>query len=116
MCQHPANMFIEEDVYVDDIPSHPCCLYIALVLSSEAYAKIVEVNAKVALRSDGAIAYISPVDILVDGQNLGMKFLTDCELIFSNKIVGFVGKLVGIMVSIYLQLNIVDLLMNKLYI
>lgn len=91
-----------EAEYVDDIPSPPRCLHAAFVLSSEAHAKLEAIDAKVALESPRAIAYMSLRDIPEGGQNVGIVNNYngyETESLFAEDIVGYVGQPLGVMVA-----------------
>ncbi|KAG0601086.1 hypothetical protein M758_11G082900 [Ceratodon purpureus] len=91
-----------EAVYVDDIPSPPHCLHAALVLSSEPYANLKGFDTEAALKSPGAVAYISLKDIPTGGKNVGYLIdapETETEVLFPEDITGYVGQPLGVMVA-----------------
>lgn len=89
---------------MDDIPSPPHCLHAAFVLSSEPYAKLKGFDTEIALKSPGAVAYISLKDIPEGGRNVGYLFDTpeiETEILFPEDITGYVGQPLGVMVNIF---------------
>lgn len=73
------------------------------MLSSEAHAKLEAIDAKVALESPRAIAYMSLRDIPEGGQNVGIVNNYngyETESLFAEDIVGYVGQPLGVMVNI----------------
>lgn len=88
---------------MDDMPSPEKCLHAAFVLSSEPLAKITSVDTEAALKSFGAVAYISTPDIPPGGQNLGCKSRLATEKCFADDLVEYVGQQVGLMVRLLLN-------------
>jgi xanthine dehydrogenase/oxidase len=81
-----------EAQYTDDIPNPPGGLYAGLVLSTQAHARIVSVDASAALAVPGVVAYVDYND--VKGKNNFGSILQDDET-FANGTVICVGQIIG---------------------
>lgn len=92
-------------MYCDDIPSPPHCLYAAYVLSQEPKARIKGVDAGAALKSVGAVDFVSASDIPKGAENVGIfnPYTGGREPLFAEDLVEFVGQALGIVV---ISLNI----------
>lgn len=86
-----------EAQYCDDIPSIDGELYLALVMSTKARAKILSVDTREALGMPGVHAYFGGEDI-GDHENLIGTVLHD-EEIFAKKEVFFHGQTIGVIVA-----------------
>ncbi|XP_033625802.1 xanthine dehydrogenase/oxidase-like [Asterias rubens] len=86
-----------EAKYCDDIPHVDGELYLALVLSQKAHAKILSVDASVAIATEGVHAYVDIND--VPGQNmLGSSPVYD-DMFFADNEVTCVGQVIGVIVA-----------------
>lgn len=86
-----------EALYCDDIPRHDNELYVALVLSSKAYAKIISIDASDALKYPGVHAFYSAKD-LDDDKNNSSPIFND-EQLFTKEIVTSHGQILGAIVG-----------------
>nr|XP_054749459.1 xanthine dehydrogenase/oxidase-like [Lytechinus pictus] len=82
-----------EAIFSDDIPVHEGELYLALVLSTRAHAKIICVDASKALALEGVQAYICHKDIPGD------KYIRDGFELFAAEEVHCVGQVIGAIVA-----------------
>jgi xanthine dehydrogenase/oxidase len=82
-----------EAVYCDDIPKHENELYLALVLSSKAHAKLISIDPSEALKQPGVHAFFSAKD-LTPHQNMIGPIFHDEEL-FIRDTVTSQGQLLG---------------------
>uniref|UniRef100_A0A672N566 Aldehyde oxidase 3-like n=1 Tax=Sinocyclocheilus grahami TaxID=75366 RepID=A0A672N566_SINGR len=85
-----------EAVYYDDIPSVKGELFVSMVTSTRAHAKIIFIDASVALAMSGVITFISAKD--VPGQNRRLWFNNPEEL-FAEEEVICVGQIIGAIVA-----------------
>uniref|UniRef100_A0A673L3J5 Aldehyde oxidase 3-like n=1 Tax=Sinocyclocheilus rhinocerous TaxID=307959 RepID=A0A673L3J5_9TELE len=85
-----------EAVYYDDIPSVKGELFVSMVTSTRAHAKIISIDASVALAMSGVITFISAKD--VPGQNRRLWFNNPEEL-FAEEEVICVGQIIGAIVA-----------------
>ncbi|XP_064623693.1 xanthine dehydrogenase/oxidase-like [Lineus longissimus] len=83
-------------IYIDDIPSYVGELFMGLVLSKKAHAKIVKVDPCTALAIDGVVSYVDHRD--VKGTNTCGGLVTD-EEIFATEIVKAEGVVIGAIVA-----------------
>jgi xanthine dehydrogenase/oxidase len=87
-----------EALYCDDIPKHENELYLALVLSTKAHAKIISVDASEALQLPGVHIFYSAKDIDVTKNNSGPMFRD--EELFIGDVVTSHGQLIGAIVAV----------------
>uniref|UniRef100_A0A8C1YA85 Aldehyde oxidase 5 n=1 Tax=Cyprinus carpio TaxID=7962 RepID=A0A8C1YA85_CYPCA len=85
-----------EAVYYDDIPSVKGELFVSMVTSTRAHAKIISIDASVALAMSGVVTFISAKD--VPGQNRRLWFNNPEEL-FAEEEVICVGQIIGAIVA-----------------
>ncbi|CAF0832214.1 unnamed protein product [Didymodactylos carnosus] len=85
-----------EAKYTDDMPMLPGCLYSALVLSTQAHAKIIEIDKTQAEHVPGFVGYFGHQD--VPGNNETGDIVHD-EEVFVSSIVECVGQIIGICVA-----------------
>lgn len=86
-----------EALYLDDIPSLDGELYLALVLSTEAHADIISIDAQEALSMDGVHAFYSAKDI-DSARNMVGPIFHD-EEVFVAKTVQSKGQVIGAIVA-----------------
>ncbi|KAG4068524.1 hypothetical protein HA402_004865 [Bradysia odoriphaga] len=86
-----------EAMYVDDMPKLEDELYLALVLSSKAHAKIISIDAAEALSQPGVVAFYSAKDLTPEQNKFGAIFKD--ELLFYDKVVTSQGQLLGAVVA-----------------
>ncbi|KAJ6632922.1 Xanthine dehydrogenase [Pseudolycoriella hygida] len=86
-----------EAIYVDDMPKYENELYLALVLSTKAHAKIVSIDAAEALSQCGVHAFYSSEDLTPEQNKFGA--LVKDELLFYDKVVTSQGQLLGAIVA-----------------
>lgn len=86
-----------EAVYCDDIPKHENELYLALVLSTKAHAKLVLIDATEALKQPGVHAFYSAKDLPEDRSFVGPVFHD--EEIFIRNVVTSQGQTLGAIVA-----------------
>lgn len=86
-----------EAMYCDDIPHTQGELFLALVLSSEAHAKIISVDASRALLVPGVVKFLTASDLEADRNKMG-SILKD-EEIFSKDIVVSRACIIGAIVA-----------------
>ncbi|KAG5679788.1 hypothetical protein PVAND_009326 [Polypedilum vanderplanki] len=82
-----------EAIYCDDIPKHENELYLSLVLSTKAHAKIISIDASEALKQPGIHAFYSAKDLTKD-QNYFMN-----EELFTSEIATNQGRILGAIVG-----------------
>ncbi|XP_012253844.2 xanthine dehydrogenase isoform X2 [Athalia rosae] len=87
-----------EAVYCDDMPKFVGELYLALVLSTRAHARIINIDASAALALEGVKAFYSAKDIPEDRRWIGAVF-HDEELFVSEKVTSQ-GQTIGAIVAI----------------
>ncbi|XP_058033739.1 xanthine dehydrogenase/oxidase [Ahaetulla prasina] len=80
-----------EAVYCDDIPSYTNELYLTLVTSSKAHAKIISIDTTEAQNVPGFVCFVSDQD--VPGSNI--SGISNDETIFAKDIVTCVGHIIG---------------------
>uniref|UniRef100_A0A8C1UXM3 Aldehyde oxidase 5 n=1 Tax=Cyprinus carpio TaxID=7962 RepID=A0A8C1UXM3_CYPCA len=85
-----------EAVYYDDLPAVKGELFVSVVTSTMVHAKIISIDAPVALATSGVITFISAKD--VPGQNRRLWFNNPEEL-FAEKEVICVGQIIGTIVA-----------------
>ncbi|XP_070496875.1 xanthine dehydrogenase-like [Chironomus tepperi] len=86
-----------EALYIDDIPRHENELYIGLVLSTKAHAKIISIDANEALQQPGIHAFLSAKD-LSEAQNKFGVIIRD-EEVFRRDTVTSQGQTLGIVLG-----------------
>lgn len=74
-----------EALYCDDMPKFTEELYLALVLSTRAHAKVLKIDPTKALSVEGVVAFFSSKDIAEDRQCVG-PVLHDEEVFVSEKV------------------------------
>lgn len=74
-----------EAVYCDDMPKFAEELYLALVLSTRAHAKILRINPSKALSMEGVVSFFSSKDIAGDRKWIG-PVIHDEEVFVSKKV------------------------------
>ncbi|KAI7791213.1 aldehyde oxidase 5 isoform X2 [Triplophysa rosa] len=85
-----------EAVYYDDIPSVKGELFVSMVTSTRAHAKIISIDASAALAIPGVVTFISAKD--VPGQNRRLWF-NNPEEVFAEEEVICVGQIIGAIVA-----------------
>ena len=85
-------------VYVDDIPKVEGELYLGLVTSSRAHAKIISVNFAKALEMDGVMDWVDHTSI-TEQQNMFATAIIKDELVFAVDEVFCVGMIIGAVVA-----------------
>lgn len=93
-----AKQATGEAKYCDDIPLFEDELYLSLVTSSMAHAKIVSIDASEALILDGVVAFYCHRDI-PQGHNL-MGVIFKDEEVFASDVVTCQGQVIGAVVAI----------------
>ncbi|CAH1710177.1 unnamed protein product [Chironomus riparius] len=86
-----------EAMYIDDMPRHDNELYIGLVLSTKAHAKIISIDASEALKEPGIHAFFSAKD-LTESQNKFGVIIQD-EEVFRRDTVTSQGQTLGIILG-----------------
>ncbi|KAG5679790.1 hypothetical protein PVAND_009328 [Polypedilum vanderplanki] len=86
-----------EAIYCDDIPKHENELYLALVLSTKAHAKIISIDASEALKQPGIHAFFTAKD--VDQTSYTNGFMGKDEEIFISETVTSEGQILGAIVG-----------------
>lgn len=86
-----------EALYCDDIPKLNDELYLALVLSTKAHAKLVSVNPTKALNCPGVHAFFSAKDLTADQNKVGPIFHD--EEVFVGETVTSQGQVIGAIVA-----------------
>ncbi|XP_024891840.1 xanthine dehydrogenase-like [Temnothorax curvispinosus] len=74
-----------EAIYCDDMPKFANELYLALVLSTRAHAKILKIDPSKALSTEGVVSFFSSKDIAGDSRWMGAVF-HDEEVFISEKV------------------------------
>lgn len=87
-----------EAIYCDDIPQVNGELFLTLVFSTEAHAKIMNIDTSEALAVPGVVAFLSAKDLDEDGNKMGPIFKD--EEIFSRHIVTSRNCVIGAVVAI----------------
>ncbi|XP_008556718.1 xanthine dehydrogenase [Microplitis demolitor] len=87
-----------EAIYCDDIPHIDGELYMALVMSTKAHAKIIKIDATKALAIDGVVAFFSAKDIPEHNRWVGPVF-HDEEVFVSLKVTSQ-GQSIGAIVAV----------------
>ncbi|XP_046415103.1 xanthine dehydrogenase isoform X1 [Neodiprion fabricii] len=87
-----------EAIYCDDMPKFVGELYLALVISTRAHAKIIKIDASTALALEGVEAFFSAKDVPDDRRWVGPIF-HDEELFISEKVTSQ-GQLIGAIVAV----------------
>ncbi|CAG9798537.1 unnamed protein product [Chironomus riparius] len=82
-----------EAIYVDDVSRHEDELYLALVLSTKAHAKILSIDANEALKLPGVHAFFSAKDLTPNQNKIGPVFHD--EELFISEIVTSKGQTLG---------------------
>ncbi|XP_078068351.1 xanthine dehydrogenase/oxidase [Mustelus asterias] len=85
-----------EAVYCDDLPRFERELYLALVTSTEAHAKISSIDATEALKLAGVVCFLTAKD--VPGSNETGHIIMD-ETVFAEGVVTCVGHVIGAIVA-----------------
>ncbi|XP_053917784.1 xanthine dehydrogenase/oxidase isoform X2 [Cuculus canorus] len=86
-----AKQACGEAVYCDDIPHYENELYLTLVTSTKAHAKILSVDASEALSIPGFVCFVSAKD--VPGSNI--TGIANDETVFAEDVVTCVGHIIG---------------------
>ncbi|XP_018406133.1 PREDICTED: xanthine dehydrogenase [Cyphomyrmex costatus] len=86
-----------EAIYCDDMPKFAKELYLALVLSTRAHAKILKIDPSKALSMDGVVSFFSAKDIADDRRWIGPVF-HDEEVFISEKVTSQ-GQIIGAIVA-----------------
>ncbi|KAK9496648.1 hypothetical protein O3M35_013084 [Rhynocoris fuscipes] len=87
-----------EAVYCDDIPRQENELYLSLVLSKKAHAKIISIDPSEALAIDGVVAFFSAKDIPKELNHFG-SIVQDEEVFISEKVTSQ-GQSLGAIVAV----------------
>lgn len=74
-----------EAIYCDDMPKFAKELYLALVLSTRAHAKILKIDPSKALSMEGVVSFFSSKDITEDRRWIG-PVIHDEEVFISEKV------------------------------
>lgn len=86
-----------EAVYIDDVPKYENELYLALVLSTRAHAKLLSIDASEALKQPGVHAFFSAKDLTPQQNEFGPIF-HDEEVFISAKVTSQ-GQILGAIVG-----------------
>lgn len=86
-----------EAVYIDDMPKYENELYLALVLSTKAHAKLISIDATEALQQPGVHAFFSAKDLTPHQNEFGPVFHD--EEVFISKTVTAQGQTLGAIVA-----------------
>ncbi|XP_055613911.1 xanthine dehydrogenase [Uranotaenia lowii] len=86
-----------EAVYCDDIPKYKNELYLAVVTSSRAHAKILEMDTTEALAMDGVHRFFTAADLTEEQNQCGPVFHD--EYVFYKDIVTSQGQIIGAIVA-----------------
>lgn len=86
-----------EAIYCDDMPKYAEELYLALVLSTRAHAKILRIDPTKALSMEGVVSFFSSKDIAEERRWLGPVF-HDEEVFVSEKVTSQ-GQIIGAVVA-----------------
>ncbi|KAL0831376.1 hypothetical protein ABMA28_002200 [Loxostege sticticalis] len=87
-----------EAIYFDDIPIAENELYLALVLSTKAHAKLISVDPQEALNQPGVVAFFSAKDLTPEQNKIGPVY-HDEELFISEKVTSQ-GQTIGAIVAV----------------
>ncbi|XP_077270195.1 xanthine dehydrogenase rosy isoform X1 [Temnothorax americanus] len=87
-----------EAIYCDDMPKFANELYLALVLSTRAHAKILKIDSSKALSTEGVVSFFSSKDIAEDSRWMGAVF-HDEEVFISEKVTSQ-GQIIGAIIAI----------------
>jgi len=74
-----------EAIYCDDMPKFEKELYLSLVLSTRAHAKILKIDSSKALSMEGVVSFFSSKDLAEDRRWVGPVF-HDEEVFVSEKV------------------------------
>lgn len=74
-----------EAIYCDDMPKFANELYLSVVLSTRAHAKILKIDPSKALSMEGVVSFFSSKDITEDNRWIGPVF-HDEEVFVSEKV------------------------------
>ncbi|VVA97498.1 unnamed protein product [Arabis nemorensis] len=88
-----------EAVYVDDIPSPENCLYSAFIYSTMSLARIKNISFKENRVPEGVLGIITYRDIPKGGQNVGVKGLFGCDLLFAEEVTHCAGQTIAFLVA-----------------
>lgn len=77
------SLFIGEAIYVDDMPKFENELYLALVFSSRAHAKLISVDATEALQQEGVVDFISAKVRMMSCSQLTQMYMNIVQLNFA---------------------------------
>jgi len=86
-----------EAVYVDDMPKFENELYLALVLSTRAHAKILKINPTEALQQEGVVDFVSAKDLTKEQNKVGC--IIHDETVFADEKVTCIGHVIGAIVA-----------------
>jgi len=86
-----------EAVYVDDMPRFENELYLALVLSSKAHAKLVNIDISEAKKVDGFVDFVSAKDVPDENRWVG-EIIHD-EEVFASEKVTCIGQVIGAVIG-----------------
>ncbi|KAG5676847.1 hypothetical protein PVAND_006654 [Polypedilum vanderplanki] len=86
-----------EAIYCDDIPKYENELYLALVLSTKAHAKILAIDESEALKQPGVYAFFSAKDLTSNQNKIGPVFHD--EELFIRETVTSQGQILGVIVG-----------------
>ncbi|XP_050457296.1 xanthine dehydrogenase isoform X2 [Cataglyphis hispanica] len=86
-----------EAIYCDDMPKYAEELYLALVLSTRAHAKILRIDPTKALSMEGVVSFFSSKDIMEERRWLG-PVVHDEEIFVSEKVTSQ-GQVIGAIVA-----------------
>ncbi|KAK1171408.1 xanthine dehydrogenase/oxidase isoform X1 [Acipenser oxyrinchus oxyrinchus] len=85
-----------EAIYCDDMPRYENELYLTLVTSTKAHAKIISIDTAEAMEVPGVVCFLSYKDI--PGSNITGPIVTD-ETVFAEDTVTSVGHIIGAVVA-----------------
>eukprot|EP00112_Aurelia_sp_Birch-Aquarium-sp1_P017654 Seg4113.3 transcript_id=Seg4113.3/GoldUCD/mRNA.D3Y31 product="Xanthine dehydrogenase/oxidase" protein_id=Seg4113.3/GoldUCD/D3Y31 len=88
-----------EAVYVDDIPKTVDELYLGLVMSKKAHAKILDIDATKALEMDGVVDFMCYKDLPESRNMTGLPGNPPDEEIFASKEVHFHGQVIAAVIA-----------------
>ncbi|XP_042188827.1 xanthine dehydrogenase/oxidase isoform X2 [Callorhinchus milii] len=91
-----AKQATGEAVYCDDMPHFEKELYLTLVTSAKAHARIISVDTDEALKMAGVVCFISSKDIPGSNQ---IKIIKSDETVFADREVTCVGHIIGAVVA-----------------
>ncbi|XP_058820273.1 xanthine dehydrogenase [Topomyia yanbarensis] len=86
-----------EAVYCDDIPKYSNELYLALVTSTKAHAKLISLDASKALALEGVHRFFSADDLTVEQSKCGAVFHD--EFVFYKDVITSQGQIIGAIVA-----------------